>query len=198
MNSPHKGQWHGALLFPLICVWINDWVNNREAGNLRRFRAHYDVIIMLDGNRIMREHKIVFFYEYGLHRLVIGYIFFQLWQLGEVTVYGKSNTVTLSSLYHHKLKIWYFQHRFASFYWIMIQKTWFYKRGSCYEIDMFRDGLTHWGPRYLFCKSECAELCDLLILFQTSFGYILNKGMNLSVIIPNIVWKLNIDVPYLN
>ena len=30
----------------LICVWINDWVNNREAGDLRRYRAHYDVIVM--------------------------------------------------------------------------------------------------------------------------------------------------------
>ena len=35
-NSPHKGQWRGALMFSLICVWINGWVNNREAGDLRR------------------------------------------------------------------------------------------------------------------------------------------------------------------
>ena len=47
VNSPHKGQWRGALMFSLICVWINDWVNNREAGDLRRYRAHYDVIVML-------------------------------------------------------------------------------------------------------------------------------------------------------
>ena len=32
VNSPHKGQWRGTLMFSLICVWINDWVNNREAG----------------------------------------------------------------------------------------------------------------------------------------------------------------------
>ena len=30
----------------LICAWINRWVNNREAGDLRRYRAHYDVIVM--------------------------------------------------------------------------------------------------------------------------------------------------------
>ena len=29
-----------------ICAWINDWVNNREAGDLRCHRAHYDVIVM--------------------------------------------------------------------------------------------------------------------------------------------------------
>ena len=47
VNSPYKGQWRGALMFSLICVWINDWVNNREAGNLRRYRAHYDVTVMM-------------------------------------------------------------------------------------------------------------------------------------------------------
>ena len=29
-----------------ICVRINGWVNNGEAGDLRRHRAHYDVIVM--------------------------------------------------------------------------------------------------------------------------------------------------------
>ena len=33
VNSPHKGQWRGGLMFYLICVWINGWVNNREAGD---------------------------------------------------------------------------------------------------------------------------------------------------------------------
>ena len=46
VNSAHKGQWRGALMFSLICVWINGWVNNREAGDLRRYRAHFDVIVM--------------------------------------------------------------------------------------------------------------------------------------------------------
>ena len=46
VNSRHKGQWRGALMFSLICVWINAWVNNPEAGDLRRYRAHYDVIVM--------------------------------------------------------------------------------------------------------------------------------------------------------
>ena len=46
VNSPHKGQWRGALMFSFICAWINGWVNNREAGDLRHHRAHYDVIVM--------------------------------------------------------------------------------------------------------------------------------------------------------
>ena len=46
VNSPHKGQRRGALMLSLICIWINGWINNREAGDLRRYRAHYDVIVM--------------------------------------------------------------------------------------------------------------------------------------------------------
>ena len=46
VNSPHKGQWRGALMFSLICTWINSWVNNPEAGDLRRHRAHCDVSVM--------------------------------------------------------------------------------------------------------------------------------------------------------
>ena len=47
VNSPHKGQWRGVWMFSLICVWIKGWVNNRKAGDLRRYRAHYDIIVML-------------------------------------------------------------------------------------------------------------------------------------------------------
>ena len=44
--SRTNGQWRGALMFSLIYVWINDWANNREAGDLRRQHGHYDVIVM--------------------------------------------------------------------------------------------------------------------------------------------------------
>ena len=48
VNSPHKGQWCGALMFSLIYAWINDWVNSREAGDLRCHHGHYDVTVMSD------------------------------------------------------------------------------------------------------------------------------------------------------
>ena len=47
VNSPHKGQWRGALMFTLICARIYGWVNTREAGDFRRYRLHYDVIVMI-------------------------------------------------------------------------------------------------------------------------------------------------------
>ena len=45
VNSPHKGQWRGALMFFFICAWINGRVNNCEASVLRRHRSHYDVTV---------------------------------------------------------------------------------------------------------------------------------------------------------
>ena len=46
VNSPHKGQWRGALMFSLICAWTNGWAKHRD---LRCHRAHYDVTVMLCG-----------------------------------------------------------------------------------------------------------------------------------------------------
>ena len=46
VNSPHKGQWRRALMFSLICAWINGWVNNREAGDLRCHHTHCDITVM--------------------------------------------------------------------------------------------------------------------------------------------------------
>ena len=40
-------------VFFFICVWINNWVNNREAGDLRRYSGHYDVIVMLFTSNIV-------------------------------------------------------------------------------------------------------------------------------------------------
>ena len=56
-NSPHKGQWRGALMFLWSAPWINGWVNTREAGDLRRNRAHYDVIVMQMYNSPTQNHK---------------------------------------------------------------------------------------------------------------------------------------------
>ena len=54
VNSPHKGQWRWALMLSLICVCINGWVNNREAGDLRPRCGHYDVNVMCMAQSIYR------------------------------------------------------------------------------------------------------------------------------------------------
>ena len=56
MPSPHlvcyssKDQWCGALMSSLICAWINGWVNNGEAGDLRCHCAHYDITVVVHRN----------------------------------------------------------------------------------------------------------------------------------------------------
>ena len=43
---PHTKASDAELWCSLICARINGWVNNREAGDLRRYRGHYDVTVM--------------------------------------------------------------------------------------------------------------------------------------------------------
>ena len=57
VNSPHKGQWRGALMCSLICAWINGWVNNREAGDLRRHCTYNDVIVMLNVTKFILKMR---------------------------------------------------------------------------------------------------------------------------------------------
>ena len=60
VNFPHKGQWRGALMFSLIYTWMNGWVNNREAGDLRRHRPHCDVTVIVSSGQqitVTRDHR---------------------------------------------------------------------------------------------------------------------------------------------
>ena len=57
VNSPHKGQWRRSSMFPLISIWINGWANNRDAGDLKLYHAHYDVTVMLD--QYMKHHLLI-------------------------------------------------------------------------------------------------------------------------------------------
>ena len=52
VDSPHKGQWRGALMLSLICTWTNGWANNRDAGDLKCNCAHHDVTVMMYGSDI--------------------------------------------------------------------------------------------------------------------------------------------------
>ena len=45
VNLPSQGPVRQNM-FSLICVWTKGWVNIRDAGDLRRHRAHYDVVVI--------------------------------------------------------------------------------------------------------------------------------------------------------
>ena len=59
VDSPHKGQWHGVLMFSLICASSHGLANNGDAGDLRRIRTHYSVILML---RYIKVSKLSWFH----------------------------------------------------------------------------------------------------------------------------------------
>ena len=71
VDLSHKGLWRGALMFS----FINGWANTREAGDLRRHRAHYDVTVMYIvtlhiGLQPYRMHRVSRWSgEWGHHRL---------------------------------------------------------------------------------------------------------------------------------
>ena len=83
LNSPHKGQWRGALMFFFICAWTNGWVNNRDDGALRRHCVHYDVTVMMLTTEVTR-----------------GFVFsIKIWKLRKLS--GRpSNLISLSSWFN--------------------------------------------------------------------------------------------------
>ena len=107
-NSPVTGEFptqrpvtRSFDVFFLICVWINSWINTREAGDLRRYRAHYDVIVMpcdydevcwnwladvnykrSNGKSLIRNRATVIKYW---HRLIIIWILFYYKQKSYIT-----------------------------------------------------------------------------------------------------------------
>ena len=53
----HRWIPHGALMASLIWSRINGWVNNREAGDLRRHCAHYDVTVISINQLILKRKQ---------------------------------------------------------------------------------------------------------------------------------------------
>ena len=56
-----------------ICAWTNGWVNNREAGDLRRHHTHYDVIVILQLSAIRIPCIFAKRYSFGscqIHRVL--------------------------------------------------------------------------------------------------------------------------------
>ena len=98
---PHKGQWLGALMFSLILARINAWVNNREAGDLRCHRAHYDVILTRKESFLLTTHLTPHLRPSLLW----------MWILSQIS------TIVLYSCYE-LLEMMFFNHQIPMIYWI--------------------------------------------------------------------------------
>ena len=110
VNSPHKGQWRGALMFSLISARINGWVNNREAGDLRRIRPHYDVTVMYRQKYLTYLMKINQFYTIFVNNPIPDC--FDIAMMTVVTVIWIYNFVSM----HIILLKWYFFHHIIPLY----------------------------------------------------------------------------------
>ena len=66
VDSLHKGQWRGALMYSVICAWTNAWANNRDAGDLRWYRAHNDVTLMQSGVSVNPISQLFSCYQDGV------------------------------------------------------------------------------------------------------------------------------------
>ena len=69
VNSPHKASDAELWCFFFICVWIDDWVNNREADDLRRYRGHYDVTVM-NGLEVASSSNLMICTEYLIYTIL--------------------------------------------------------------------------------------------------------------------------------
>ena len=105
VNSPHKGQWRGALMFWLICAWINGWVNIRKAGNLRHHRVHYDVTAKASINR--QEYILLSGLVKSRSREMSITIIASFWNLTGGSVTGHTSTIFSFSLCRNDIKCIY-------------------------------------------------------------------------------------------
>ena len=79
VNSHHKSQWRGALMFSLIFARTNGWANNRDAGHLRQHHAHYNVSVIKFDQHFTDANRSV---EYILLALLIPFY------VGGISNYG--------------------------------------------------------------------------------------------------------------
>ena len=112
VNFSHKGQWRGTLMFTLICARINGWVNNCEAGDLRRHRVHCDVIVMYSfvyvrkgGPFLHYEKKSNYLCHFGVEELCKLWIHMYLFEtIQHVVIFVYPKTKAIAG---HPLTQWY-------------------------------------------------------------------------------------------
>ena len=126
MNIPHFGTFNRVMMtssngsiFRITghlwgeCDWINGWVNNGEAGDLRRHRAHYDVTVMITMGRETPDRKIAF-HARGTYQLI------SKWMLEFDKIFMK-RTVLIHVITNGDIS---YIKRSHSRYWSSVQISW--------------------------------------------------------------------------
>ena len=119
-----------ALMFSLIYARISPWVNNRESSNLRRHRAHYDVIVM---NNMKTTHTVLYFFVFIVVLVVLDSSGFRVTLVTLVKSYESPNVneTTLTNVYSHPMNP-LLCHRYL----------------ICFTNSLFRLTLKTWIPRH--------------------------------------------------
>ena len=145
VNSPLKSQWRRALMFPLICAWINVWANSREPGDFRRHHAHYDVTVMIKKEYIIR-------FSVGLKSNLACHLQIHFWYFWYPYCVAYESICTNSSHLFYYLNVTYWPSNYHSFsityYTSLIELIWcftggvriidflyFQRRGECWLPD---------------------------------------------------------------
>ena len=78
VDSPHKGQWSGALMVYFICTWTNGWANNQDAADLRYHHTHFDVTVMYIAT-YSHTHTYIYIYTTNMHMVWLCLVVLWLW-----------------------------------------------------------------------------------------------------------------------
>ena len=81
LNSPHKGQWRGTLMFLWSAPHPNGWANHPGAGDLRHHPVQYDFTVMWyfyrNCYKHLQHHQDRHYHhrQYCIHHIILDWVF---------------------------------------------------------------------------------------------------------------------------
>ena len=95
----HKGQWREVFMFSLVCAWSIVSANNRDTGDKRRHRTHYDVIVW--------RHQTITWTTVGYKTLQKGIQRSKGYLLKILDIKCQNRLVLICPGFHAKPDLWY-------------------------------------------------------------------------------------------
>ena len=146
-------------MFSLIYARINSWVNSRGAGDLRRHRVHYDVIVMLNAQhyRMVGMQIVLFSFVFGNTTFLKGHSvepYIELTRLDfkchcNTSLATETNIETSTETFDFSFRPWeiYINRGFYSSYEYINKNT--HKHTHTHWLDSYKllkyMYLSHWG-----------------------------------------------------
>ena len=119
VTGPLCGEFTGHRWIPIIkasdaelwcffiCARRNSWINNREAGDLRRHRVHYDVTVMIsEYSECGYVFRLRYYIKLQSYTLQLDFFLVNNWIISDVTYYVK---VAFQFMYTQRNYFGYFE-----------------------------------------------------------------------------------------